>query len=121
MTTPPLRPYEPPETTPRAAPSRVRRIVVWVLSILILIPSMWGFGSKFYEFIQLASGKADGIFAITPVINYLLASLGFFCLLVWATMHGMFHDIEKPKYTMLDNEARIEAANRHGRRRHFGV
>ena len=48
------------------------------------------------------------MFAITPVVNYLLASLGFFCLFFWAIYQGMFRDIEAPKFTMLENERRLD-------------
>jgi len=29
-------------------------------------------------------------------------------LFFWAAANGMFHDIERPKYTMLDNERRLD-------------
>jgi len=89
--------------------SRLRYGVVILMAVLILVPSMFGFGAKFLEFIRLVRGDADGIFAITPVVNYLLASLGFFCLFIWAALGGMFHDIERPKRTMLQNEDRLNA------------
>lgn len=89
--------------------SRVRSVVTLLLAIAILIPSLWGFGTKFYEFVILARGDVEGVFAVTPVINYLLASLGFLCLFGWAAANGMFHDIEQPKRTMLDNEQRLDA------------
>ena len=73
------------------------------------MPSLWGFGSKFLEFVALARGEVDGAFALTPVVNYLLASFGFLCLFCWAALNGMFHDIEQPKVTMLENEARLDA------------
>jgi heavy metal translocating P-type ATPase len=74
---------------------------------LILIPSCWGFGSKFLEFIAIYRGEVDGAFAVAPILNYLLASTGFLLLFFWAAMNGMFHDIERPKYTMLENEKRL--------------
>lgn len=101
----------------RAEPSTAWRVTV-VLGVLILIPSMTGFVMKFMELASLAesshvAGKgligADGAFAITPVINYLLASAGFFFLLLWATLNGMFRDLEHPKYVMLDNEKELDA------------
>ena len=106
-------PLEPPS---RTAPSRIRQVVVALMTVIILGFSLWGFGNKFLEFLALAEGANEGIFAVTPVVNYLLASLGFFCLLIWATMRGMFRDIEKPKYQMLENEAKLDAAlrRRHG-------
>jgi nitrogen fixation-related uncharacterized protein len=42
------------------------------------------------------------------VVNYLLASLGFFCLLMWAALNGMFRDLEQPKYNMLENERELD-------------
>ncbi|MCA9204894.1 MAG: cbb3-type cytochrome oxidase assembly protein, partial [Planctomycetales bacterium] len=54
--------------------------------------------------LQVFQGEADGVFAITPMLNYILASAGFFMLLLWATANGMFHDIERPKDRMLQNE-----------------
>ncbi len=54
----------------------------------------------------------DGAFAIAPIMNYLLASTGFALLLGWAACNGMFSDIEKPKRTMLETEAALDAASR---------
>lgn len=96
---------------PDAATSKWTARVTLILAILILIPSLYGFGSKFIEFLHVFSGEADGAFAIAPILNYLLASCGFLLLLLWAIAHGMFHDIERPKYTMLEQE---EAIDRHG-------
>jgi hypothetical protein len=73
-------------------------------AILILIPSGYGFVGKFIELAHVYRGEADGAFAVAPMLNYLLASLGFSCLLVWAAIHGMFHDIERPKHTLLERE-----------------
>jgi len=85
-----------------------RHWVTLLLAIAILLPSLWGFGSKFVEFVLTFRGESDGVFAITPIMNYLLASLGFLMLLLWATLNGMFHDIEKPKYTMLEREQQLD-------------
>jgi hypothetical protein len=74
----------------------------------ILIPSMLGFGAKFIEFVHTFRGETGGAFAITPIVNYMLASLGFLCLLAWATLNGMFHDVEQPKHTMLDRERELD-------------
>ena len=91
--------------------------VTVALGVLILIPSMVGFVMKFLEFAALAEssssgeggGLSDGAFAVTPVINYLLASAGFFFLLLWAAVNGMFRDLEQPKYFMLKNEQELDA------------
>lgn len=80
-----------------------------VFGVIILIPSLLGFAMKFGELITLTRTVSDsGGFAITPVVNYLLASLGFFCLLMWAALNGMFRDLEQPKYIMLENERELD-------------
>jgi hypothetical protein len=84
--------------------SRSNRLLMLLLALAVLLPSLYGFGSKFVEFIALYRGDVEGVFAITPIVNYLLASLGFLCLFGWAVWHGMFHDIERPKHTLLENE-----------------
>ncbi len=91
---------------------RLRNWVTLLLALLILIPSLWGFGSKFLEFIAIYRGDVDGAFAVAPILNYLLASLGFLLLFCWAVMNGMFHDIEAPKYTMLEIDEQFEKQSR---------
>ncbi len=88
--------------------TRAKRLIVAGMALAVLVPSLYGFGTKFLEFIALYRGDVDGVFAITPILNYLLASLGFLCLFGWAALGGMFHDVERPKQVMLDNEARFE-------------
>ena len=56
------------------------------------------------------SGDVDGAFAISPILNYLLASLGFLCLFGWAAVDGMFRDIEQPK--LYDARARSRLIRR---------
>ena len=92
-----------------ASPQRRVQWITLLLAILILLPSLWGFGSKLVEFVALYRGEVDGAFAIAPLANYLLASAGFLLLFGWATLNGMFRDIEQPKYTMLENERRLDA------------
>ena len=92
-------------------PSTTQRkqvITTIIFALVILVPSSLGFANKFREFIQIYRGEVDGVFAITPIINYLLASLSFFFLFCWAMCHGMFRDIERPKYTMLENERHLD-------------
>jgi hypothetical protein len=91
---------------PRVLRAQRRRTLVFAL--VILIPCLYGFGRKFAELVALVRGDVDGAFAITPVMNYLLASVGFFFLFCWAIAHGMFHDIEQPKRTMLENERMLD-------------
>ena len=82
--------------------------ITLVFAILILVPSMIGFVMKFVEFIHTFRGDAAGAFAITPMVNYLLASLGFLCLLLWSVANGTLADIEKPKTIMLQHETMLD-------------
>lgn len=79
-----------------------------IFAIVILIPSMYGFVGKFIELVHVFQGEPGGAFAIAPMLNYLLASLGFLCMLVWATWNGMFHDVERPKHDMLEHEKLLD-------------
>jgi nitrogen fixation-related uncharacterized protein len=80
----------------------------WILAVFILLPAAYGFGRKFYELVVLIDNE-EGAFTIMPIVNYLLASLGFTMMFLWAILHGMFRDIEGPKETMLANEAKLDA------------
>jgi hypothetical protein len=98
------------ENNPRPKTTRRSQVVTTIIfALVILIPSFLGFANKFREFLLIYRGEVDGVFAITPIVNYLLASLGFFFLLCWAIGHGMFRDIEQPKYTMLETERELDA------------
>ena len=95
-----------PTTSARA--NRIRNWVTALLALLILSPSLWGFGSKFLEFVALYRGDSGGAFAIAPIVNYVFASSGFLLLFLWAIANGMFHDIEQPKHQMLENEEELD-------------
>jgi len=88
--------------------TRRMRTVMWVMALAVLVPSCYGFGTKFLEFVALFRGDVDGAFAISPILNYLLASFGFLLLFGWATLGGMFRDVERPKYEMLENEQLLD-------------
>ena len=93
--------------------SRRQAWVTAAMAVLILIPSMYGFIGKFVEFVHIYRGTGGGDFAVAPILNYLLASAGFFCMLLWAAWNGLFRDIEKPKVDFLDNEARLDGGRVH--------
>jgi hypothetical protein len=88
--------------------SRTKTMLTVAIAVVILVPSMWGFIAKFREFIHTFQGDSGGVFAITPMVNYLLASLGFLCMLAWAIFNGMFHNLEEPKELMLDHEQQLD-------------
>ncbi len=84
---------------------------VWttvIFALLILIPCFVAFSNKFREFILLYSGQVDGVFAISPIVNYLLASLGFFFLFWWGICNGMFARMEEPKRDFLVQEWQLD-------------
>ncbi len=97
-----------PAINQRGTTSRAQVLTTIGFALLILVPSLLGFANKFREFILLYRGDVDGVFAITPIVNYLLASLGFFCLFFWAIYQGMFRDLEAPKYSLLENERKLD-------------
>lgn len=96
------------QPTPASGNEWQFRITI-LLAVLILIPSGYGFIGKFIELINVAKGEAGGAFAVAPIMNYLLASLGFLCMLMWAAGRGMFRNIETPKHQMLAREAQLDA------------
>ena len=99
-------------TQSSVAAGRMSRRQTWVtaaMAVVILIPSMYGFIGKFVEFVAIYRGSAGGEFAVAPIMNYLLASAGFFCMLLWATWNGMFRDVERPKIDFLENERLLDS------------
>lgn len=127
-----------------------RSLFLWVnglLAVAILVPALYGFGTKFRELVLLYGGyqrnlaadrphltperraelqqlqsnqgltdeATEGAFALVPILNYLLVTLGFLSLFVWSVMRGSFHDIERPKYNMLENETILDALENRAR------
>ena len=109
----------PPEHRPEQPASRGHWVTL-AFAVIILTPSMIGFVMKFSEFIHTFRGESEGAFAITPMVNYLLASLGFFCLLLWSAVNGMFHDMEKPKHLMLQREMMLDEDSRRNQGASYG-
>jgi hypothetical protein len=95
-----------PQPSAMANYIRVGMSIFFIVGIMVLVVP--AFGLKLYELKHVFDDDASGLFAATPLINYGFACLGFLCMLVWATMNGMFHDIEKPKETMLDHERMLD-------------
>lgn len=88
----------------------IRRVPLWtwLVGAAVLIPSLLGFTNKLLDLVLVASGDSEGVFALTPVINYLLATAGFFCLLMWAIGQGMFHDLNQPSRAMFETERELD-------------
>ncbi|MCA9167985.1 MAG: hypothetical protein KDB23_09970 [Planctomycetales bacterium] len=94
----------------RSPKSRRNAMLITIFFAAIVLPiSMYGFVSKFRELIHtFQSEGTEGAFAVTPMVNYLCSSMGFFFMLMWAVYNGMFRDIEAPKETMLDQERQLD-------------
>ena len=85
--------------------------LTWVVSALVLIPAIAGFGIKFWDLILILQGDEEGAFAVTPIMNYLLATAGFLCLLIWSAAQGAFQDLNGPSRRMLENEQHLDGVN----------
>ncbi|HKQ49970.1 MAG TPA: hypothetical protein VJZ71_17985 [Phycisphaerae bacterium] len=96
----------------RPRESRAKRIVLWTIAILILLPAGYGFAEKLMLFILAVRRDLIGGFTIVPVVNYLIVTAGMVCLLLWGIAHGMFRDVERAKYDMLEREEQLEADER---------
>lgn len=91
---------------------RRRAAQVTIAFAAVIIPvSAYGFICKFIELVHTLSTGSDGMFAVTPIVNYLLSSVGFFLLLGWAIYNGMFSDLESPKDEMLRRERELDRWN----------
>jgi hypothetical protein len=88
--------------------SRGKTVVLWIIAVGIMVPGGVGFFDKLIQFFRTFASDEAGGFTLVPIMNYLLVAAGFICLLIWAVARGMFRDIEGPKYTMLEREARLE-------------
>ena len=88
--------------------TRLKRIVLWVLAVCILGPASVGFVEKLMLFIKAVQKDQVAGFTIIPVVNYFIVTAGMICLLCWAIAHGMFRDVEKPKYDMLEREQSLD-------------
>jgi hypothetical protein len=107
-------------STNRTSAEKMRDIFVTIMALVLFIVCAYGFGGKLLELVRLVresdSAASEGVFAVAPLMNYLLASAGFLCMLGWAACHGMFHDIERPKKTMLEYDQKL---NEHSDDAHF--
>jgi hypothetical protein len=82
--------------------------LTWLFSAIVLIPTILGFANKFLDLILVVQGDEEGAFAVTPIVNYLLATMGFLCLLIWTAMQGAFRDLDRPSVVMLENQRRLD-------------
>jgi|WetSurSiteA1Bulk_404760.scaffolds.fasta_scaffold117653_2 hypothetical protein len=96
-----------PEATHEAP--RSKRHWVWVGVVALgMLTAASGFVFKLAEFIKVVqTGDAEG-FAVVPVATYFCVTAGFVCLFIWNYLRGGFHDVERPKYDMLERHEEID-------------
>lgn len=82
---------------------------MYFFAVIVLVPTILGFANKFMDLILIVQGDDEGAFAITPIVNYLLATAGFVCLLIWSATQGAFEDLDQPSVAMFENEKRLDA------------
>ena len=87
--------------------ARWRRTVTWAVGASVLGGGAT-FAYKIYEFIQTAGRSDMPGFAFATVFSYFIVTLGFLCLAAWAYARGHYHDIEEPKYRLLETESELE-------------
>lgn len=87
---------------------RKSSLLTWLFAAAVLIPTILGFANKFLDLVLVVQGDEEGAFAITPIVNYLLATAGFLCLLIWTAAQGAFQDLDGPSRTMFENEQRLD-------------
>ena len=109
--TPPAAPLSPAPLT------RGTRRFLWIFSVVMVITAGTAFLIKLVEFLYQFSGAAGAagvqpgfIFAIAPLLTYLIVATGFACLFLWAYFSGQFRNVEGPKYRMLELQDRIDSA-----------
>jgi hypothetical protein len=78
------------------------------LAVVVLTPCVIGFVAKFYEMCVTLRTDPEGVFVLVPMVNYISAGAGFGFLLAWAIGHGMFRDIEAPKFEFLERERLLD-------------
>lgn len=111
------------ESTPTAPQplSRGSRRFLWIFSIAMVVTAGSAFVMKLIEFLyefshsaNVVDAGADSrprlIFAISPLMTYLIVATGFACLFLWAYFSGQFKDVEAVKHRMLELNDQISAA-----------
>ena len=102
--TPPERAAAGPRNR-RDVPRELRWLLIGMCAAVVC--GGLGFIYKLAQFYRETQTEEVAAFAF-PVLIYLTMALGFACLLFWAASRGMFHDIEAPKYRMLEREEDYE-------------
>lgn len=65
---------------------------------------------KLFAFLKTIKRDELAGFAFDPIVVYGFVAMGFLFLLAWAYLSGQFHDIERPKYEMIERFEEQERA-----------
>ena len=84
-----------------------RPLITWIVLTAVAIGG-GTFCLKLYEFIRTANEGSLPGFAFATVFSYFIATAGFLCLAVWAYLKGHYHDLEEPKFRLLQNEDELD-------------
>lgn len=99
-------------TPPKSQEAGPRKKALLIFAIVMVVLAGYGFSVRFFEFLHTLQAGDSGNFIIVPLLSYLAVAAGFLCLFGWATFYGMFRDVERPKYTMLENEEKLDRGDK---------
>lgn len=88
--------------------STTHKFLLWIFFLGLFVPGGVGFIQKLILFIKSFHDSQEGGFTILPVLTYLIVAAGMMLLFFWAVSHGMFRNIEEPKFTQLDLERQLD-------------
>jgi nitrogen fixation-related uncharacterized protein len=86
--------------------------VAFVLAIAVMVIAGGAFVYKMAEFtVTIARDEVEG-FGAVAVATYLIGMVPIVFVTLWAVLTGRFHDIEAPKYRVLEIDRELEEAGR---------
>jgi len=87
---------------------RTRTVIVFALAVGVMVVAGGAFVAKMFEFAMTMAGDEVVGFGAVAVTTYLMGMLPLLLLMLWAVTTGRFHDIEGPKFRMLELDREIE-------------
>ena len=57
---------------------------------------------KLFAFLKTIKKDELAGFAFDPILVYGFVAMGFLFMLAWAYLSGQFHDVERPKFDMIE-------------------
>jgi hypothetical protein len=96
----------------------VRGHVVFGFAIAVMVIAGLGFVYKMTEFVVTITRDDIEGFGAVAVATYLIGMLPIVFLTLWGVLTGRFHDIERPKFRLLELDREIERGGELGGRPH---